>query len=415
MLLSLPLSCGPEPGPKTEPQPEPERAAPPAAQHDRAARVERGLVPLGDDAQPRWDEQAELADRMRSWGVPGLAVAVIDDFELDWAKGYGTTRAGGDDPVSSETLFHAGSVAKVLSTVATLSLVDRGLLTLEGDVNEVLTSWRVPDNPWAEDSPVTLRMLLSHSGGIQDGFSGRSAEDPMPSYFTPEGVVPTTTLEAMLSGAPGVDVDGPTRVVDEPGSNYRYANADFVIVELLARDATGQPFARFMNQTLLDPLGMTSSTFDQPLPGWLVDRASVEHDGSGMPLPGDRMHAPMLAAGGLWTTPTDLARFLVAFMEGYHGRSDALLSRSLAREMMTRQIGIEGSPLADAAGLGFQLGGEGTDVYGMHTGGTWGSTALIWIHPETGKGAVIMTNSATGSFIRFEILLAIAVEYGWPL
>ena len=258
-------------------------------------------------------------------------------------------------------------------------------------------------------------MLLSHSAGISDGITNRSSSDPLPNYLAPAGVKPTVGIPEILDAKPGIDADGPARVTDIPGSHYRYANADFAIVELLVRDATGVPFEAFMQETVLDPLEMASSTYVQPLPGDLLPRATVEHGFKGRPLEGDRLHIPLLAAGGLWTTPSDLARYAIEIMNANRGASDRLLSQSMAHEMLSPQIEIEQSFLADAMALGFERSGDGAEFAIVHTGATWGSTAVLMAYPERGQGAIIMTNSATGSLIRFEILLAIALEHQWPL
>ena len=100
---------------------------------------------------------------------------------------------------------------------------------------------------------------------------------------------------------------------------------------------------------------------------------------------------------------------------GLSRRSEAVFTHAMSIEMLSKQIDVDGNPLADAAGLGFHLSGDGNEFTIVHTGGTWGSTSLLWAHPETGQGAIIMTNSASGSLLRFEILLGIAREYGWPL
>jgi CubicO group peptidase (beta-lactamase class C family) len=381
----------------------------------RMDTVVASLVPFSKDQQPQWEERATLEDRMQFYKVPGVGIAVIDGFEIVWAGGYGRLRAGGDVPVDDGTLFHAGSVAKPVSTAAVLDLVDQGKLDLDANVNDALVSWKIPENRLTRSEKVTLRRLLSHSGGIEDGITNRSSGDALPDYFTPEGARPSVTIVELLDAKQGVDVDGPTRVTAIPGSRYRYANADFAIVQLLVRDVTGVPFEAFMRTTVLDPLGMTSSTFDQPLPESLRSRAAIEHDIEGKPFKGDRLHAPFLAAGGLWTTPSDLARFATEIMNAYRGASDRLLSRAMAQQMLAPQISITGNPLADAMALGFERSGSEADLAILHTGGTWGSTAVLWAYPETGRGVVIMTNSATGSLLRFEILLAIAIEYGWPM
>jgi CubicO group peptidase (beta-lactamase class C family) len=158
---------------------------------------------------------------------------------------------------------------------------------------------------------------------------------------------------------------------------------------------------------------MTSSTCEQPLPEELRARATTEHYANGQPFDGKRHHYPI---GGLWTTPSDLARFAIEIMRARAGESDILLSQEMASEMLAPQIEVPESFFSDSYGLGFDLADEDREFRFMHTGGTWGSTCLLWVHPETGQGAVIMTNSASGEgAIRFEILLSIAAEYGWPL
>ncbi len=210
-----------------------------------------------------------MTDRMRYYGVPGVSFAVIEGYEIAWAKGHGTLRSNGDANVTPMTLFHAGSIAKVVSAAAFLKLVQEGRLMLDEDVNSKLRSWYIPDNEFTLREKVTLRRLLSHSGGLEDGFTNRTPNDAVPQYLTPGCVAPSITIQQLFDAEPGIDVDGHTRVKAIPGSQYRYANADYAILELLIRDVTGKPFPTFMLETILGilgPLGMTSSTYEQPLP-----------------------------------------------------------------------------------------------------------------------------------------------------
>ena len=171
-----------------------------------------------------------------------------------------------------------------------------------------------------------------------------------------------------------------------------------------------------MQSALLDPLRMNSSTFEQPLPFDLRDRATTEHGTSGEPVAGKRRHYPMLAAGGLWTTPSDLARFAIELMSAYLGESSTLLSQDMVKEMLSPQVDMLGHPLEKAYGLGMALGDDGGVMRIQHMGGCpWGSNSWLIAYPETGQGAVVMTNSAGGAILRAEILFSIAIEYGWPL
>jgi CubicO group peptidase (beta-lactamase class C family) len=221
---------------------QPDRASLATDLESRIERVEQGLVPLGPDGQPRWDDPQPLEDRLAHHGVPGLSVAVIDDYQIVWARGYGTLRAGGDEPVTPDILFHAGSVAKPVSAMGVLTLVDQGLLDLDGKVNDKLISWHIPENDYTAQEKVTLRRLMSHSAGIVDGWSGAMDE----CCYATAGHAPTLTLQQMLEAAPATGLPTTTRVRMLPGEQYRYANLGFGLLELLVADVTGQPFVAFM-------------------------------------------------------------------------------------------------------------------------------------------------------------------------
>ena len=389
----------------------------PSSIQEHIQRVENGLIPVTAEGGIELDELKTLAERMEHYGVPGVSIAVINDYQLEWARGYGVLEAGGDEPVTPDSLFHAGSIAKPVSAAAALALVERGLLDLDQDVNDKLISWQVPENEYTTEEKVTLRRLLSHSSGLADGFAMRSSSDPeFDWWLTAEGETPAVTIQQLLEAQPPADDGSPTRVTRVPGTAHEYANLGYGVVQLLMTDVTRQSFSELMQETVLGPLDMTSSTFEQPLPEGLRDRAATEHYVNGQPFEGKRHHFPILAAGGLWTTPSDLARFVIEIMHARAGELDHLLSQEMTGEMLTPQIAVQPSFFGDSYGLGFDLAGEGREFRFSHTGGTWGSASLLWVHPETGQGAAIMTNSASGEgAIRFEILFSIAAEYGWPL
>jgi CubicO group peptidase (beta-lactamase class C family) len=404
----------------------------------RIERVENGLIEVTTNGEPLWDFPRTLLERMKLYGVPGASIAVIDDYHVEWARGYGVLEADlkvdSEQAVSPETLFHAGSIAKTLSAAAALTLVEQGQLDLDQNVNEKLVSWQVPESAYTQNEKVTLRRLLSHSAGLTDGFTETGIE----CCYSAEGEAPTVSIQQMLEADPVTGLPRPARVTQTPGEQYRYSNLGYGIVQLLVDDTTQVPFAQFMQKTVLDPLGMTSSTFEQPLPEALRARASTEHDADSQPFVGLRHHFRILASGGLWTTPSDLARFAIEIMRAYLGESDKLLSQEMARQMLTAQVPIDNGGLATGSGLGFELSGAGEiatvsrvplgtlettasrhqlgeALSIQHGGGTWGSTCFLIAFPETGQGAVMMTNSRKGGSLLLEILVSIAVEYGWPL
>jgi CubicO group peptidase (beta-lactamase class C family) len=374
-------------------------------------RVENGLILMSEEGEVLANQSGTMAERMEHYGVPGVSIAVIDDFQIAWARGYGVLEAGGAEAVTPHSLFHAGSVAKPVAAAATLALVERGVLDLDEVVNDRLSSWRIPESKFTATESVTLRRLLSHSAGLSDGWT----ESGIECCYAEAGATPTVTIQQMLDAAPPTGLQTPTRVTMVPGSEYRYSNLAYGILELLLVDVTGQPFPAFMQETILDPLGMTSSTFGQPLPEGLRAKATSEHYDGPRRFEGKRHHFPVRAAGGLWTTASDLANFAIEIMSSYAGRPSRVLSESLAREMLKPQVPIPDNPITHAEGLGVGLSGEGQGFAFLATGGTWGSTCVLWAYPATGQGAVVMTNARGGEgLIRFEILLAIAQEYAWP-
>ena len=376
------------------------------------AQVETGLVPIDTNAQPQWNTTSNLAERMMYYQAPGVSLAVINGYKLDWVKSYGMCTAGESEIVTAQTLFHAGSVAKSISAAAILTLVEQGLLNLDDDVNNWLVSWQVPESECTMVEKVTLRRLLSHSAGLKDGLTDRGPDDPMPRYVTIGDEVPSVTIQQLLEGMSEDDIE-PTRVVKVPGTSYRYANADYAILELLVEDRLGQSFEDFMQAAVLDRLDMTFSSYHQPLPQDLRAHSASEHSVNGKQLVGGRANFPFHAAGSLWTTPSDLTAFMIDLMKAYQGETGHLLSSHMVQQMLSPQIENLNGSLSDAYGLGMELGSTSQGPKVWHSGGTWGSSSIIWFYPQIGKGAAVLTNSA--SLLPFEILLSIASAYGWPM
>jgi CubicO group peptidase (beta-lactamase class C family) len=289
-------------------------------------------------------------------------------------------------------------------------------LNLDEDVNHNLISWHVPENEYTWEEKVTLRRLLSHSAGLEDGLTNRGPADPMPAYVTFGEKMPEVTLQHLLEGMPEDNIQ-PTCVVNVHGTNYHYTNADYAILELLVEDHLGQPFADFMQSALLDRIGMAYSSYRQPLPADMRALAASEHTLDGKLVQGGRANFPFHAAGSLWTTPGDLAVFMIDLMKAFQGQTGQLLSPKMAQEMLSPQIQIQDNiyQLADAFGLGVDLKSTTQGPCAWHSGGTWGSCSLIWFYPQIGKGAAVMTNSASGILLLFEILLSIASAYDWPM
>lgn len=359
---------------------------------DIEARIQRVLAglrpPIGFAGQPL----ALLADRMAALHVCGVSIAVIHKGSIEWARGFGVTTNNGP-AIETDTLFQAGSISKPVAAMAALALVQAGRLDLDADVNSYLKSWKVPANPYTDTTKVTLRQLLSHSAGTTvHGFAGYEAGTPVP------------TLIEVLNGAP--PANNPPIVVDQkPGTRFRYSGGGYTIVQQLLIDVTGKPFAELLDETVLRPLGMTRTSYRQPVPAGELLNAAMPHTASGDPVAGGPHIYPELAAAGMWTTPTDLARFDLALLDAWAGRPMPVLSQPAVIQMLTPGLGNYG--------LGLIVRSSPPHRRFGHDGVNAGFISSM-IAVETGDGAIVMTNGDQGDVLVAEIMQSIAAEYRWP-
>jgi non-ribosomal peptide synthase protein (TIGR01720 family) len=315
-------------------------------------------------------------------GLPGLSVAVVCDGALRRAFAHGTRDARHGDPLTPATLFQAGSASKQVTALGVLRLVDSGVLELDRDVNEYLTSWH-------PERPVTLRQLLSHRGGLSyhDYYRGYQRGGPLP------------TLREVLTGT-GHSPNGPVRVERQPGSEYFYTGSHFSVIQQVLIDRTGEPFDALMRELVLEPLGMRDSGYGPGFAGADPSRVALGHGTTGVPYPGGWRNMAELAAAGLWTTPTDLALVAIEIQRASTG-TGRLLGPEIGRQM-TRQVQDSGY------GLGvFVYQVAGRTRFG-HGGETAGYKCLSTFDLERCAGMVIMTNGDTGR----EFLSEVHAELG---
>jgi CubicO group peptidase (beta-lactamase class C family) len=355
--------------------------------------VENGLLPairIAGRPQPSF----RLTDRMARYNVPGFSIALIQDAEIAWTKEYGLQQADGDEPVTGETLFQAASISKPVSAMAALRLVQDGALDLDADVNEALRSWQIPENEHTQQHKVTLRGLLSHTAGLTVyGFRGYPAGQDLP------------TIQQILDGQPPANSD-PVRVFQEPGAGQSYSGGGYTVMQQLLEDVTGQPFADLMQALVFDKLGMANSAFEQPLPQAHAAWAATAHRRNGDPVP-SRWHTyPELAAAGLWTTPSDLARFVVEILKSYAGESNAVLSVEMTRQMLT-------PPPDGWYGFGFYLIETEGRMRFQHPGWNEGYHAFLGGDVSTGQGVAWMSNGENGILLGLEMLRGLAKTLGW--
>lgn len=356
------------------------------AVNDHINAVENGLLsPVVIKGRPV--QHATIAERMKALNVRGVSIAVISNYEIEWAKGYGFADFESKRPVETTTLFQAGSISKPVAAVAAMKMVEEDKLALDRDINTFLTSWKVPDNEFTKDKKVTLREILSHSAGLTvHGFPGYAAGDPLP------------RLIQVLNGEKPANTP-PIRVDVLPGSIWRYSGGGYTIMQLVMTDVAHQQFPEIMRETVLVKAGMRDSTYENPLPSKLSVVAATGYRTDGKPIAGRYHTYPEMAAAGLWTTASDLARFGIEIQKSREGRSSRILKQSTVEEMLREQ--------KKPWGLGFSIAPN----WFSHGGADEGFQASFGCSLD-GKGLVVMTNSDNGGRLAHEIELAFAAVYG---
>jgi CubicO group peptidase (beta-lactamase class C family) len=333
---------------------------------------------------------------MKQFNVPGVSIAVIKDFKIVATYAYGVADVETGAPVTTETMFQAASISKPVAAMVSLKAVQNGRFSLDQDVNTILTSWKLPDGPFTKERRVTPRSLMSHTSGTGDGFGfpGYAPGATLPSIpQILDGVQPPSNLRAV-------------RLERAPLTGFKYSGGAVMIQQLALIDAVGKPFGEVARDWVLEPIGMTNSTFEQPLAQHREKRAARAHNRMGARM-GHPWHIyPEQAAAGLWTTPTDLARFAIEVQLSLLGKSNRVLSQTTVREMVT-PVGV--GPYA----VGFQIGKEGEGWYFMHGGGNWGFQCDLIAHRVNGYGAVIMTNGDGGGALIPRLRRLIQQEYKW--
>jgi CubicO group peptidase (beta-lactamase class C family) len=361
----------------------------PVFSQDRQIAAIEAKVSLAVAVRGESEKTASLEERMRELNVPAASIAVVNNGQLEWAKAYGYADKENGTLATPETLFQATAISSAVSAMGAMKLVEDGRLELDRNVNEVLDSWRVPENEFTREGDVTLRRLLNHTAGTNGGgFGGYETEGALPS------------IVEVLDGAGN---SAPVRIVAKPGTVYSPSGGGYAVAQLLMMDVTGEPFTELMAALVLDPLQMTNSTYQQPLPAEWAARAASGYDTQGNRISGRWRVYPEMAWVGLWTTPSDLARYIIEVQRAYAGQGK-VLSRDAARSMLEKGLGGHAlGPMIEVKGRQFGLGGS-----------TFGFNTLMTGSIEDGFGAVILTNSNNGPKLAHELMRTIGYEYDWP-
>ena len=348
---------------------------------------------LSGRVQIKGKENSNIADRMAHYKVMGMSIAVVHDYKIVWAKGYGWADEKEKRPVTTATLFEPGSISKSLNAVGILKLVQDRKLDLHTDINTYLTSWKFPYDEVSMGKKITLAHLLSHSAGLNvHGFPGYDLMEKIP------------TVPQVLDGQPPANTPA-VRSQFEPGLRFQYSGGGTTISQLLLTDVTHQPYDQFMYENVLKPIGMVNSFYTQPPAMDKRSMCATGYHGNGNEVPHKFHVYPEQGAAGLWMTPSDLCQYIIETQLAYEGKSSKVLNQEMTKLRLT--------PYNDeSSALGVFIDNRDGALYFQHSAGNEGFCGQYYASLEGGDGVAFFLNTDEYGLIP-EVLNSVASVYDW--
>ncbi len=360
---------------------------------DLIKKVETGLTTRVHIAG---DSTWSIEERMKHYGVPGVSIAVINNGEIAWAKGYGIMDKESKAPVTEQTLFQVSNIGMPLTAYGALRLVEQNKVSLNENINSYLKSWKLPDSEFTKEKKATIKNLLSHTAGINvHSFKGYSTDAPVP------------TLIEVLNGTPPAN-SSPVMVDKVLDESFWISAGGYTIIQQMMMDVEGKKFPEIMNELVLQPFGMSNSSFNQPLTIEQLKMAATGYLRDGSMVKGKRHTYPELASNGLWTNAKDLAKFVINIQQTLKDNSTKGLSKDMTELMLT--------PLVENRwglnGLGFSISYKKDEIYFRKNGWSTGFYSEMMAHRDNGHGVVVLTNSLKPDLV-YELVRSVALAYDW--
>lgn len=355
----------------------------------RVENIEENLVPV--HFLKNHSNRMSISEMMEKDRVPGVSIAFIENGNISWQKTYGYSNLQDSLPVTTKTLFNGASLSKPVAAMAALNLSEKGFIDLNEDVNAYLKNWKIPENKFTEEQKVTLKRLIGHTAGIINYV-------PQPYSLNDN----SPNLVQMLSGTkPSVDL--PASVIYVPGEQRKYSNPGYTIIQKMIEDVSDKNFESVIEEIIFKPSEMYDSSFEQPLPQNLLEKTATGYskDLKGYPY----KLFPWKAAGGIWTTPTDLGKFIITLLEDYHSNKNIILSKKMADSVFQKK--------SERLGFGKLFSPVKQDLLFEHWGSSPGFTCYMVASLNKKQGVVIMTNSDNGTILLSYIARSVAQEYNW--
>ncbi|PYS99778.1 MAG: serine hydrolase [Acidobacteria bacterium] len=333
----------------------------------------------------------EMADK----DLPAVSIALVDDQQIVWSKGFGFADPVKKIPATSETVYRVGSVSKLFTDIAVMQLVEQGKLDLDAPVSRYLPSFH-PRNPFGK--PITLRQLMSHRSGLV-------REPPLGNYFETTEPSLARTIESLNQ----------TSLVYAPESRIKYSNAAIAMVGYVLEKTQKEPFAKYLKRAVLDPIGLEHSSFE-PTPSltanlakaymWTIDGRVVE---------APKFQLGMSPAGSMYTTVGDMGRFMSTLFAGGQSAKGRMLKSSTLDQMWTPQFAP--ADQKKGYGIGFNIADlEGHRAIG-HGGAIYGFATSLKALPDEKLGVIVVTtkdsaNAVTNRIADFALKAMLAARSG---
>lgn len=306
---------------------------------------------------------------MQKHKITGMSIALVDDGEVVWAEGFGFADKANKRLADENTLYMVGSITKVYTGTAIMQLVQQGKLDLDVPIQQYIPELK-PKYHTATEKPITLRSIMSHTSGLPvDTFQGMFNRHPEPFHKA-------------------IDYINDVHAPYEPGTIATYSNLGTDLLGVVIERVSGQRYADYMRDNILEPLGMKSST---------VDIKQVDHKRMSQTYLGHRYHEEFdlrsLPAGGLRSSALDMTRFMTAAMK----QGKPILSPAAFKQMLTRQTTQTRYRSGVDFGLNWVVRWPKLDYLGpvaWHNGGTINFMSSMVVLPEQGLGVVVLSNSA---------------------
>ncbi|MEU7897511.1 serine hydrolase domain-containing protein [Nonomuraea sp. NPDC049152] len=371
----------------------------------------RGKVPSLPADRVRQVENAvggaDIWQRMSAWKTPGVAIAVVVGNKIAWSTGYGWLEAGSGAAAHPETAFQAASISKAVASVGVLRLMQTFKQPLTNDIRPYL-GWTLPRRSCVSSTPVpTIDRVLTHRAGI----IGRGSTSPAGacSGFDSSGggfagYGPGATVPSLLQVMNGQGDSPKIELSTNPGAEFHYSGAGFVLLQRMVEQKSGLPLAQYMDKEVFAPLGMKNSSYTLS-PGFEL---AAGHTNTGAVIPGKRNRYPESAAAGLYTNVLDLCRLVSYLNKAWTASGDIAgpLTKASVRTLLT-------AGPQPTMGRGFFIAGSGTKNFSYnHDGSNYGFKSVFQGYPELGGGYAILANGNNMSLVN-EIASAIRSVYGW--